>query len=32
MGQRLCVIGAGPMGVGIAYVAALAGYDVELDD
>jgi len=30
MSQRLCVIGAGTMGVGIAYVAATAGFDVEL--
>ena len=29
---RLCVVGAGQMGAGIAQVAAVAGYDVTLVD
>ena len=29
---RLCVVGAGQMGSGIAQVAAVAGYDVTLVD
>jgi 3-hydroxybutyryl-CoA dehydrogenase len=32
MSERLCVVGAGQMGSGIAQVAAVAGYDVTLVD
>ena len=32
MSERICVVGAGQMGAGIAQVAAVAGYDVTLVD
>ena len=32
MSERICVVGAGQMGSGIAQVAAVAGYDVTLVD
>ena len=32
MTERICVVGAGQIGAGIAQVAAVAGYDVTLVD